>query len=71
VGGSGDRDGTTVVSVNEDRQETVRGIARVVMAESGKSRVEVWEEALSLYRVQFNTEVLADPDEDEPEGRAQ
>jgi hypothetical protein len=65
MGGSGHRDGATVVSVFEDRQDTVRGIARVLMAESGKSMVEVWEEALSIHRVQYNTEVLPDPEEED------
>jgi hypothetical protein len=37
-----------------DRWDSVRAIARVLMAEFGKSMVEVWEEALSIYRVQFN-----------------
>jgi deferrochelatase/peroxidase EfeB len=65
MGGSGHRDGATVVSVFDDRQDTVRGIARILMAESGKSMVVVWEEALSLHRVQYNTEVLPDPDPEE------
>jgi hypothetical protein len=52
------------MTVFEEIQETVRGIARVLMAESGKSMVEVWEEALSLYRVQFEQEVLADLEEE-------
>jgi hypothetical protein len=50
------------VTVFEEIQETVSGVARMLMAESGKSMVEVWDEALSIYRVQFETEVLKDED---------
>jgi hypothetical protein len=58
------------MSAFDGQWDTIEGIARYLMAESGKSMVDVWEEALSIYRVQFNTEILPEPGEDKPAGRA-
>jgi hypothetical protein len=44
-------------------QEDVREIARVLARQQGKTPVEVWEEALRLHRVRYETEILPDPEE--------
>ena len=44
-------------------QEEVEEIARVLARQQGKTHVEVWEEALSLHRVRYETEILPDPEE--------
>jgi hypothetical protein len=57
------------MSAFDGQWDTIERIARYLMAESGKSMADVWEEALSLYRVQFNREVLTDPAQEERSGR--
>lgn len=49
----------------EESRETITGIAEVLMRESGKSMVEVWDEAMMLYRTQFAKEVLPPREETE------
>ena len=39
-------------------------IVEVLSRQSGRSVVEVWYEALSLHRVRYETEVLADAEEE-------
>jgi RNA-binding protein YhbY len=47
-------------------EDDVQEIATILAREQGKRPVDVWEEALMLYRVRFETEVLPDPtDEDD------
>jgi hypothetical protein len=47
--------------VMERIQAEVQEIADVLSRRSGRSIVEVWNEALSLHRVRYEKEMLADP----------
>ncbi len=49
--------GTIHRPVTERIQAEVQEIAAVLAKRSGKSIVEVWNEALSLHRVRYETEV--------------
>jgi hypothetical protein len=44
-------------------QEEVREMARFLMAQTGKSMVDVWPAALCLDRLKYETEVLPDKEE--------
>jgi hypothetical protein len=44
-------------------QPDVQEIAEVLTRQQGKTLGEVWEEALSLHRVRYETEILPDPGE--------
>jgi hypothetical protein len=46
-------------------QAEVQEIAEVLSRRSGKSIVDVWNEALSLHRVRYATEILPHPEEEE------
>jgi hypothetical protein len=48
----------------EQTQREVQEIAEVLSRQTGRSIMEVWNEALNLHRVRFETEVLADPEEE-------
>jgi hypothetical protein len=43
-------------------QQEVQEVADVLSRQSGRTILEVWDEALSLHRVRYSTEIL--PDED-------
>jgi hypothetical protein len=46
-------------------QAEVQEIAEVLAREQGKSiDLAIWQEALTLHRVRYNTEILPDPEED-------
>jgi hypothetical protein len=45
-------------------QREVQEIAEVLSRQSGRPIVEVWNEALSLHRVRYETDVRLDPDEE-------
>jgi hypothetical protein len=47
----------------EQQQQDVQEIAEVLARQQGKEIRDVWQEALTLYRVRFKTEVLPNPDE--------
>lgn len=49
----------------EQIQQAVQEIAEVLARRTGKTVREVWEEALSLHRVRYETEALADLEEEE------
>jgi hypothetical protein len=45
-------------------QEEVQEIAEVLAREQSKPiDIKIWEEALSLHRVRYETEILPDPEE--------
>ena len=46
------------MSVCDRLYDEVEEITEVLIRESGKSMAEVWENALSLHRVRYDTEVL-------------
>jgi hypothetical protein len=46
-------------------QAEVQEIAEVLSRQPGRSIIEVWNEALSLHRVRYETRVLVDAEEDE------
>jgi hypothetical protein len=50
-------------SLWEQQHQDIQEIAEVLAREQGKEMRDVWEEALTLYRVRFETEVLPDPRE--------
>jgi hypothetical protein len=52
-----------MTGVAERILEDVSEIADVLAREQGREIAEVWEEALSLHRVRYETEVLPDPGE--------
>lgn len=43
-------------------QEEVEEIARVLMKEQGKTMLDVWQEALSLHRVRYESEIMPEPE---------
>jgi hypothetical protein len=51
------------VTDHERIQSEIQEIAEVLSRRSGKTIIEVWNEALSLHRVRYETEVLADQEE--------
>jgi hypothetical protein len=53
----------------ERTQREVQEIAEVLSRQTGRSIVEVWNEALKLHRVRYETEVRAEPEESENAGR--
>jgi hypothetical protein len=53
----------------ERTQREVQEIAEVLSRQSSRSIVEVWNEASSLHRVRYETEVRAGPEESENAGR--
>ncbi len=57
-----DRDDRTI---GERLQEEVHEIAEVLLREHppGTRMMAVWEEALSLHRVRFETQILSDSDD--------
>ena len=57
------------ITVHDRIQAEVQEIAEVLSRQSGRSIVEVWNEALSLHRVRYETEVRADLEESENAGR--
>jgi hypothetical protein len=63
-------DGVTSEPIGNDRahiervQAELQEIAEVLSRRSGKTIIEVWQEALSLHRVRYETEVLADTEEE-------
>jgi hypothetical protein len=50
----------------ERSQREVQEIAEVLSRQSGRSIVEVWNEALELHRVRYETEPLIDDREEKP-----
>jgi len=52
--------------VYDQLQEEIEEIAEVLSRRSGKSIVEVLNEALTLHRVRYATEVLANEAEEAP-----
>jgi hypothetical protein len=50
----------------EQTQREVQEIAEVLSRQSGRSIVEVWNEALNLHRVRYETEQLIDDREEKP-----
>jgi hypothetical protein len=50
----------------EQTQREVQEIAEVLSSQSGRSVLDVWDEALRLHRVRFESERLIDDREDEP-----
>jgi hypothetical protein len=50
--------------VHERLQQEVQEIAEVLSRRSGKPVRDVWQEALSLHRVRYETDVLVDPEEE-------
>ena len=56
-------DNPDLPSARDRIQQEVQEIAEVLGRRSGKTIVEVWQEALSLHRVRYETEVL-DPGEE-------
>jgi hypothetical protein len=51
------------VNAHECLQAEVQEIAEVLSRRSGKSIVEVWNEALTLHRVRYEREILPDDEE--------
>ena len=56
-------------TVHERLQEEVEEIARVLMREQSKSMTEVWQEALPLHRVRYETEIPPEPEPEKPKCR--
>ena len=52
------------MTVHERIQQEVQEIAKVLRRRTGKTVIEMWNEALILHRVRFETDVLADPEEE-------
>jgi hypothetical protein len=52
------------ITVHERIQGEVQEIADVLSRQSDRSIIEVWNEVLSLHRVRYEREMLADPEED-------
>jgi hypothetical protein len=50
----------------EQTQREVQEIAEVLSRQSGHSIIEVWDEALRLHRVRYETERLVDDREAKP-----
>jgi hypothetical protein len=50
-------------TVIERIQAEVQEIAEVLSRQSGRPIIEVWSEALSLHRVRYEMDVLADEEE--------
>jgi hypothetical protein len=63
-------DGVTSEPIGNDHAHTeriqaeVQEIAEVLSRQSGRSIADVWDEALSLHRVRYETDVRPDPDEE-------
>jgi hypothetical protein len=52
-----------LIEIDEQIQSEVQEIAVVLSRRSVKTIIEVWQEALSLHRIRYETEVLVDPEE--------
>jgi hypothetical protein len=50
----------------ERTQREVQEIAEVLSHQSGRSVIEVWDEALRLHRVRYETERLIDDRQEKP-----
>jgi hypothetical protein len=51
-----------VSTVTERLQDEVSEIAEVLARQQEKSLVDIWQEALSLHRVRYETVVLPEPE---------
>jgi hypothetical protein len=49
-----------MTELSERLQQEVQEIADILARQSGKTTIQVWEEALSLHRVRYETTPLPD-----------